>query len=185
MNAVQSAPWSAVGHAQNDRIFPSAVGKSSDLVLEQLQADASAVALDLSVNQVKHLAKAGGVSPSQASRWHTHGRGNPVFDITTMIYRLTQMRQNPGVLIAHAQATLHHSLMPINDAELVERFFTLTEKECEAEGGENKTQAMFARTGDLEELERATIREAGIQTELAAVCRELRRRRIDPRTFGR
>lgn len=171
-------------HGKTKPVIPPRFGKvSADPVLDDLLAAATAVSLDLATSQVKHLARAGAISPQSASRWRIEGKGNPLFDLTKLIYRLMQMGQHAGVIVAHAMTTLAHSLMPVSDADLVARFWRLMEEEAAKEGRENSAQNTLARTGDLEELERATLDEAGTQVELAATARELRRRRIDPRTW--
>jgi len=152
-------------------------------VLEDVLASATATALQLSSSGVKQLARAGGISSQSASRWRIRGRGNPLYDITAIIYRLMACGQHAGAIVAHTMAVLHQSLMPTSDADLVHRFWSLIELESEAEGRENKATGTFGLTGDLEGLERATLDEAGYAVELAACCRELRRRRIDPRTW--
>lgn len=157
---------------------------SDDPVLDDLLASATALSLELSASGVKQLASAGAISGQSASRWRIEGRGNPLFDVTKVIYRLMQMGQHAGTIVAHALTTLQHGLMPTDPAELVARFWELMSHEAEAEGAENRVQNTFARSGDLLALERATLDEMGTQAELAAVCRELRRRRIDPRNFG-
>lgn len=153
----------------------------ADPCLDGLLASATAVALDLSKSGLKHLERAGGISKSRASRWCSEGKGSPLFDVTVVIYRLMQAGQHAGAIAAHVLTTLHASLMPISDAELVRRFWTLMGTESDVEGRENREQATYAVTGDLEGLERATLDEAGVAHELAAVIRELRRRGIDPR----
>lgn len=165
----------ASGHAQRPRIV------ARDLCREDVLAAAVATAWDLATSQLKHLAKAGGISISRASRWSRDGRGNPLWDVTTAIYRLVEAGQHPGMIVAHIHTTLSQALMPTTDEALVERFWKLMEEESELEGSENRAQATYARTGDIAALEGATLREAGIQQDLAAVCRELRRRGIDPR----
>lgn len=171
-------------HGQKRRILPPDAGKpSGDPVLDDLLAGATAVSLSMATSGIKQLALAGAISDRSASRWRVEGRGNPVFDLTGIVYWLARLGQHAGVLIAHLNATLAHGLMPISPDELVTRFWDLMGAESEAEGRENRASSMFARSGDLYELERATLDEAGVQHELAAVCRELRRRKIDPRTW--
>lgn len=155
----------------------------ADPYLADALASATALSLDLSTTGLKHLERAGGISKSRASRWSREGRGNPLFDVTMVTYRLMQAGQHAGAIAAHVLTTLAQSLMPQSPAELVARFFTLMREESQREGRENEAQAAYAETGDLEALERATLAEAGIQHKLGAVCRELRRRKIDPRTF--
>lgn len=178
-NAVLDQP----AHAKNGASRSPRYGRpSGDEVLSDLLATSTALSLDLASTGLKQLAIAGKVSPSRASRWRKTGRGNPVYDVTQVIYWLTHMGQNSGAIVSHAQTTLHHALLPVSDDDLVERFWRLMGTESEAEGRENRATSMFGATGDLETIERAMLDEAGIQTELAAVCRELRRREIDPRT---
>lgn len=156
----------------------------ADPILDDLLAEATGMALTLSTTGLKHIERAGGISKARASRWTREGRGNPLYDITVILYRLTVAGQSAGAIVSHAIATLHHGLMPTNDAALVERFWKLMGVESVKEGCENGAQSEFGRSGDLAELERATLDEAGIQQELAAVCRELRRRKIDPRKYA-
>ena len=152
-----------------------------DPYLEDCLASATAVSLDLSVSGLKHLAKAGGISRSRASRWRSEGKGNPLFEVTSLVFKLMAAGQHAGVLAAHILTTLHQAVMPLTEEELIDRFWLLMGLESEAEGRENHEQAMFAFSGDLEGLEKAALDEAGLQHELAATIRELRRRKIDPR----
>jgi hypothetical protein len=156
---------------------------AADPRLEQLQASAVALSLDLATTQRKHLAIAGGVTVSRASRWATEGRGNPLFDLTQMIVSLVANGQHPGALIAHAHMAMEAALMSVSDADLVRRFWEALEKEAEKEGRENAVSQTFARTGDLEALRRAMLDEAALQTEIAALCLEMERRGIDPRSL--
>lgn len=156
----------------------------ADPGLDDSLAAATALSLDLSATCLKHIERGGRISKSRASRWTREGRGSPLYDVTTLIYHLTAAGQSAGAIVAHAFTTLHHALMPIEDATLVRRFWELMGSESEKEGVENRAQSTFAVTGDLDGLERATLAEAAEQQELAAVCRELRRRGIDPRTQG-
>jgi hypothetical protein len=151
--------------------------------VEELQASAVALSLDLATSQRKHLAVAGGVTVSRASRWATEGRGNPLFDLTQMIVSLTAANQHPGALIAHAHMAMEAALMSVSDADLVRRFWEAMGREAEKEGAENRVSQTFARTGDLEALRRAMLDEAALQTEIAALCLEMERREIDPRSF--
>jgi hypothetical protein len=170
-------------HARNGDARPSrfALSSGADPVLDDLLKSATALSLEMATSQVKHLAKAGGISASRASRWRVHGEGNPLFDLTGLVYRLGAMGQHPGAVAAHVLTTLYHSLMPISDTDLVRRFWNLMDREGDAECRENKAQGRLAGGGSLEDLERATLEEAGVQQELAATIRELRRRGIDPR----
>jgi hypothetical protein len=145
-------------------------------------AGTTAVALRAASPRGKRLAAVAGVSESRVSRWRSEGRGNPAFDFALLIHALAdQPHCNAGVLVALARSTLDQALMPISDADLVRRFWTLMEEESIAEGRENMRQAMFALDGNLGGLADTALREAGLTEELAAVCRELQRRRIDPR----
>ena len=170
-------------HGKRPPVFPVRFGKVSDPILDDLLASATAMSLELATSQVKHLAVAGAISVQSASRWRIEGKGNPLFDLTRIVYRLMQMGQHAGALVAHTMSALSHALMPISDADLVARFWSLMDDEAVKEGRENQAQNGFARSGDLKALERATMDEAGTQVELAACARELRRRRIDPREW--
>lgn len=151
-------------------------------MLDDLLAGATALSLDMSTTQNKRLARAGGISASRASRWRTEGRGNPLWDVTSLVYRLGAFGEHPGAVVAHLLTTMRQAMMPLSDADLVRRFWTLMEEEDDAECAENKASARLANGGTMEDLERASLEEATLQQELAATIRELRRRRIDPRT---
>lgn len=156
-------------------------GTATDPRLEQVQAAAVALSLDLASSQRKQLAVAGGVTVSRASRWATEGKGNPLFDFTQMIFSLTGTGQHPGALVAHAHMAMEAALMSVSDADLVRRFWEAMEREAHKEGAENAVSQTFARSGDLETLRRVMLDEAAAQTELAALCLEMERRGIDPR----
>lgn len=177
MNGTMIAPPSARTHAMQTR-------NVADVYLDDALASATALSLDLSTSCLKHLERAGGISKTRASRWTKEGKGNPLFDVTKVVYGLMKAGQHAGTIAAHILTTIAQSLMPVSDAELVDRFWKLMGTESDVEGRENRIQSTFAVTGDLDGLERATLDEAGVAHELAAVCRELRRRRIDPRRFG-
>jgi hypothetical protein len=176
-NVSMIAPPTARAHAMKRRDV-------ADPRLDDALAAATAISLDLSVSGLKHLERAGEVSKTRASRWTKEGKGNPLFDVTRIVYLLMKSGQHAGVIAAHVLTTLAQGLMPIADAELVRRFWMLMGSESDVEGKENRLQATFSVTGDLEGLERATLDEAGVAHELAATIRELRRRNIDPRRFG-
>lgn len=150
-------------------------------MLDDLLAGATALSLETCASGIKHLAKAGGISGSRASRWRTEGKGNPLYDLTSVVYRLGVMGQHPGAIVAHVLTTMRQALMPVSNDELVRRFWDLMEREDDAECAENKAAARLANGGTLEDVERASLEESAIQQELAATIRELRRRGVDPR----
>ena len=156
----------------------------ADPTLDDALAAATALSLSLSTTALKQLESVGGVSKTRASRWTREGTGNPLHDVTRIVYLLSHIGQRAGVIAAHILTTLAQSLMPLSPSELVARFYMLMRDESRKEGQENEAQAGFAETGDLGAIERATLEEAGAQHELGAVCRELRRRKIDPRKFA-
>lgn len=131
-------------------------------------------------SKAKKIAFAAGVSDSRARHWRTEGRGNFVYEATHFVYGLARMGQGAGVVVAHLMATIHQAMLPMTDDQIVSRFFELMREESQAEGSENEAQATVGHTGDLADLERKTLREAGLQHELAATIRELRRRGINP-----
>src|SRR5687767_2487329 len=124
----------------------------ADPFLDDSLAAACAMTLDLSVTCLPHLERAGTISKSRASRWVKEGRGNPLFDVTRIVYHLMKSGQHAGAIAAHILTTLSQSLMPISDADLVSRFWSLMGKESDVEGTENRQQATYAMTGDLEGL---------------------------------
>jgi hypothetical protein len=160
-------------------MFPRVVGISSGT--DDLLAAATATALDAASDGIKQLARAGSISGQRASAWRKEGKGNPLYDLNLVVYRLTVMGQHPGAILASLHAAMNQGLLGLSDDQLVDRFWALSRGESEKEARENTASALFAQTGDLEELERAGLAEAGVEMERAAVCRELRRRSIDPR----
>lgn len=168
-------------HGKSAPVRPRAAGISSEAVLEDLLAGATATALQLSSTGVKQLARAGGISSQSASRWRLEGRGNPAHEYSRIVYHLSAMGQRAGALVALAMTALRHGQMPLSDDDLVRRFWDLMESENAIEGRGNQVQSTFAVRGNLEALERAATEIGAVATELAACCRELRRRRIDPR----
>lgn len=172
----------AVEHGIAAPVVKRPFGKfSADPVLNDHLAAGVGLALDLCTTQVKQLAKAAGISPQRASAWRTEGKGNPVFEITSVVYHLTRMGQHPGALIGQIHTAMYQGMLGTSDVDLVRRFWTLMEQESVKEGRENAAAATFANTGDLERLERTKMDEAATEFELAALSRELRRRNIDPR----
>lgn len=165
--------------AQSAPMFPHPVGMPS--VQDDYLASATATALSFASDGIKQLARAGSISGQRASAWRREGKGNPLYDLNVIVYRLTVMGQHPGALLASLHAAMNQALLGLSDGQLVERFWTHCRRENEKEARENLASTMFADSGDLEELERAGLAEAGEEMERAAVCRELRRRSIDPR----
>lgn len=150
-------------------------------MLDDLLADATAVSLDMAADGIKQLAYAGQISGQRASAWRREGKGNPLHDLTLVVYRLMRIGQRPFHLIAHLMVTINQAMLGLSDEALIRRFWTLTEEECAAECAENLAVARFQADGDLRALERADQEEAERQMERAAVSRELRRRGLDPR----
>jgi hypothetical protein len=173
-------------HGGFGAMIPSGCGTSSgrDPLAEDHLAAATALALDMATTQVKQLAHAGAISPQRASAWRTEGKGNPVYDLSLVVYHLTLMGEHPGAILAQVHTAMLQALLGISDAELVRRFWKALDQECHKEGAENAATAAFARTGDLRGLARAMRGEAGLQHEIAAYAEELDRRGIDPRTYG-
>lgn len=170
-------------HAHSEPIGKRAFGKfSADPVLDDHLAAGVGLALDLCTSQVKQLARAAGITPQRASAWRIAGKGNPVYEISSVVYNLTRMGYHPGALIGQVHTAMYQGMLGVSDAELVRRFWSLMESENTKEGAENAASATFARTGDLESLERTKMDEAATEFEIAALSRELRRRGIDPRS---
>jgi hypothetical protein len=157
-------------------------GKSSDPVLEDALLGATALCAELVTDDLATLARAGEFSPSWASEIRRNGgRGSFIHKTTVLTYRLAnRSAARAWALVAHLKTTLKAALMPTTDAELVLRFWELMDAEADCEGRENTEQGRLARSRDLEALKRATLAEAAVQEELAAVIQELQRRRIDP-----
>jgi hypothetical protein len=151
--------------------------------LDAMLAASTATAWDMSVSGLKHIERAAGISKSRASRWSREGEGNPLYDVNQIVYKLAALGQHPGAIVASVYQTLHHGMMSLSDAALVERFWKLMRLEAEAQGREDAASQTFAQTGDLGTLRRALLDEAGREQELAAVALELDQRGIDPRTW--
>lgn len=149
---------------------------------EDVLASGVALALDMATGPVKRLAAAGSISPQRASAWRSEGKGSPLFDISLIVYNLTVNGDHPGAVVAQVHTAMMQGLLTMTTDALVRRFWTLTDEEHDAECSENRKLSEFQQTGDLEALERADMGEAMLQLERAAVCRELRRRGVDPRT---
>lgn len=154
-----------------------------DPVAEECLAAGVALALDMATGPVKRLAKAGSISPQRASAWRSEGKGNPVYDLSLLVFNLTVNGDHPGAILAQVHTAMIQGLLTLSTDALVRRFWTLTDEEHDAECSENRKLSEFQRTGDLEAMERADMGEAMIQMERAAVSRELRRRGVDPRTY--
>lgn len=150
--------------------------------MDAVLREGSAAALKDAAISLKGVQASGAGSSSTAERWWNDGEGSPVLAHSRMIYALAHRPgARAGMLVANANATLAQALMPLSDADLVQRFWDLCKQEARKEGQENECAALLAETGDLLALADADIAEAGIQAERAAVARELHRRGIDPR----
>ena len=146
---------------------------------------AAADALRQAAPSLKALVYAGAGSTSSASRWWTDAEGSPVLAHDLLLTRLAARPGGaPGVLISHARATLAASLMPLSDADLVARFWATMNREAVEQGAGDVCESGFYLAGDIAELERCSLREAGVLEERAAICRELRARGLDPRSKG-
>lgn len=170
-----------LGHANSTSEFARFSPRHADAV-----AELSASALRLAAPSSKALGNAGGVSQKRGSAWWTTGRGSPVYDCFALLYSLAlNPNARPGAVIAHAKSLLHEAMLPSDTEALVKRFRKLMGEEVAAEGQENEAQTAVAWTGDLGTFERALMHEASLQEELAGICRELRRREINPYTWGK
>lgn len=169
-------------HARNvaarQRPFGTASG-STDPILEDCLLGATAVCAELAAD-IPTLARAGHISASWASEMRrTGGKGGFLHKTTVLTYGLAKAKSaRAWAVLVHLKVTLKQALMPTDREELIARFWELTELEAEVEGRENLEQSRVRR--DLEALKRATLAEAAVQEELAAVIEELQRRRIDP-----
>ena len=153
--------------------------RTEDLLRDQAKAVYRGTGLDSIA-----LGDALGVEESTARHKRAEGTG-VAFDALLFTYNLARTQGAfASTLIARCRSVHAQALMPISDADLVDRFWTLTAIECTHEGEENNACAQFGRTGDLTGFGEALLKEAATQEELAAVCRELARRKIDPRTYN-
>lgn len=138
------------------------------------------------VGPVKRAAHVLGISERLMEDWRTGADKSPIVRTGKIVATLAAHEGlTPWPLLAYLRSEAMAAMAHVSDAALVRRFWRVMEEEAEAEGRENAAQQMYARSGDLEALERATLSEATLQEELAALCRELRRREIDPRDHGR
>lgn len=132
------------------------------------------------------LARTLGVAPSDTSRWRRGQRGGPHARFFEDVYRLaSNPKTNPWALMAEAHAAAEAGMMALSDDALVRRFDELLAHEAEREGTENGLSQTLHQHGDLRALADALVAEAGVEMELAAVCRELARRDIDPLSWRR
>lgn len=128
------------------------------------------------------LARTIGADKADASRWRRGQRNGRHARFFADVYNLAaNEKTNPWALLAEAHAAAESGMMALSDEALVRRFAELMRHEAEREGTENGLSQTFALTGDLASLADALIAEAGVEMELAAVCRELDRRGLDPR----
>lgn len=136
------------------------------------------------------LARALGTDPSDTSRWRNARRPGPHSRFFTDVYRMAaNPRTNAWALLAEAHAAAEAGLMAMTDEQAVRRWRELMQHEAEREGAENGLSQTLAYVPSDKEAVRAAllalagalVSEAGVELELAAMCRELARRDIDPR----
>lgn len=176
-----------IERAKSRRMFPRSVGKVSGRcpITEDALAAATATALDLATTGIKQLASAATISPQRASAWRIEGRGNPLYDLSLVVYNLTLAGEHPGAILGQVHTAMLQGLLGISDDALVSRFWKAMEMESAKEGAENAATAMFVRTRDLKGLAKAMRDEAGLQWEIAAYAEELDKRGIDPCEHGK
>lgn len=125
------------------------------------------------------------ISESRASRvWNEEdGQTGPAFLFGRMMIRMARDPDaRPGALVAFARSLLAQSLMPLSDADLLARFWTLMKEETAAQGAGDLVQMAFLASGDLDELAARVMAHAGRAEELAGCAVECKRRRLDPRS---
>lgn len=177
----QDAVGRRLGHANSTAEFARVSPRHADSI-----ADLTARTLRFAAPSCKALGIAGGVTQKRGSAWWREGRGSPLYDAFAFLYALARNpKGRPGAVVAAARSILRETMLPISDADLVQRFRDLKGEEDSAEGAENAAGSRVPWTGDLLSYERALLDEASVQEELAAVCRELRRRNVDPYRWGR
>lgn len=129
------------------------------------------------------LSRVAGVSPTQMSDWRRGNRGMGPHAKVYELVRSTQVhdKTTPYPLLADLLSYAAEALEDVPDDRLIARFWTLVRYEAEREGQENVTTATFAEHGCLESIAADMQAEASVELELAAVCRELKKRKLDPR----
>lgn len=157
------------------------VENTEDTVLAAMLAQATSMALRIA-GSAKALAAAAGVSERHARRMVARGSGNPLYDLTLVVYNLSQRKRSQVYVIsAHLESVAIQGALHMDNSELVRRFFRLTEvEEVDAERDENQAVNKAARTWDPMDLEMVDLAKASLHKERAAIVRELRARGINP-----
>lgn len=129
----------------------------------------------------KWAARRLGRSVDVIDRYVNGDRSSPVFRHDCLILAVRE----PFALVAHAKAVAVENTLENRPVEwLIARFHEITTKvEPESEMRENMATVEFFTSGDLESLAQAAEHEASVQEELAAICRFLAKKRVDPRTY--
>lgn len=145
----------------------------------------AALSLDECGPSNRITAKALDLREDTTSRMRNARRANPISRFFEIIWKLAvHARTTPWPILMEAESIAEQALMTgMDDHQLVRRFHELVREESRRQGGEDSatTDHLTGECNDLEALERAHLDEAALQREFAAVCRELRRREIDPR----
>lgn len=135
----------------------------------------------------KRLARTLDVDPSVTSRisnGRPEARSVPG-EFFQIIWALATGGANPHPLLTEAETVAEQGMIAgQTDEALVERFRSLVRDETVEEGEANKALADYltGASDDLDGVAREHLDEAARERELAAVCREMARRGIDPRT---
>jgi hypothetical protein len=176
------AQTNGAAQARHEAPRPRFSGPGHDRILSYHLAEGTAGALRLASPTIKRLAAAGRISPKRASAWWCEGRGNPVYDVTLLLYHLAQdERCSAEAVLAHFQVTVEQARAATWSVDqVIAEFWRLMDAEPAADGEQKLSAQRFGR-GEAEDLEAAHLREAAVQIELVALKRDLDRRRVDPR----
>lgn len=148
--------------------------------MDLIAAD-GASALDKAILVRKNVAARLGKSPDVIDKYLAGERCSPVFRFTELLLAT----DNPFALETYVKiVVLRWKLRSKSTHELVERFNRImSDHEPQAECDENKASQGYYAKGDLLALANADEKEAALQSERAAIARELHRRRVDPRRY--
>lgn len=124
----------------------------------------------------KRGASAAGVSVELARRWFNGDASNPI----GRALELQQSLPGPFAIASLFTTRAIRTLLPMDDAQLIARFFTLLREATRAEAEQIARKVALAERRDLAGLRDASERESAMDQELAAVCAELLERGLDP-----
>lgn len=136
----------------------------------------------------ERLASTLGIDPADSSRLATGSgeRRNLIGEFFQVIWKLaTGDRTSAYPLLTEADAVAEQGMMTgMDDGALIRRFHELVREETAHEGVANNalSEYLTGQTDDLRKLGQVHLDEGARERELAAVCHEMDRRGLDPRT---